>query len=100
MLVVSSPDGTRDTITMSDKATQAALYKELPAGFRPLAVGFEMSEREFACICVAATPRGPKRVPLSVGAALTLVRAGVHGIVTSRSADSPPRAEVSHAQTH
>lgn len=83
ILVVSSPYRTVDRVPVRGSASEAALGNEMPAGFHPLAVRFELSDQTPDCTCLATTPRGPRRFSLSLPAALALVAAGVHGIVTS-----------------
>jgi hypothetical protein len=80
-LVVSTPDR-QQTIMVAGSASETVLRGELPDGFQPLAVRFEMSSRGPLSTCVATTPNGPRRIALSVPAALALVRQGLHGIVT------------------
>lgn len=87
-LVVSTHDGSRHTLPLPFSARRKAADEEIPALHRPLAARFEMSDQGVSCTCLASTPDGPRRISISVPAALSLVRDGLHGIVTS----APPAA--------
>jgi hypothetical protein len=90
-LIVSTPDGCLHTVVVPGSAREASLAAEIPKRFRPLAVRVELSDRGPVCTCVATTPRGPRRLNLSLSGALALVATGVHGIVTSAAtAELPP----------
>lgn len=96
-LVVSSPDGSRHTVAVPGSAREASMREEIPEKFRALAVRIELSDRGPVCTCVATTPRGPRRLNLSVSGALALVAAGVHGIVTCAATTEPTREQVAEA---
>ena len=96
-LIVSTPDGCLHTVDVTGSAQGASLAAEIPNRFRPLAVRVELSDRGPVCTCVATTPRGPRRLDLSVSAALALVAAGVHGIVTSATTGEPAGERVADA---
>lgn len=81
-LWVSSFDGNVETVQIPGMPSASALIDELPLGCRPLAVRFELHSDGTLCTGVVSTGTGPRRVCLSIPAALALVERGVHGIVT------------------
>ena len=80
-LVVVTPVG--------DAALPAAAADGSPLAVRIEMLGTDRSAAEVACSCVVAAPRGAQRIELSLAAALGLVGAGVHGVVTSSSRPRP-----------
>lgn len=84
-LVVYTPDGMRQTVLLAASAADAALDAELPARCQPVAARFELTDQGPDCTCLVTTPGGPRRIALSLPAALAVLRRGVHGIVTQGS---------------
>jgi len=83
LLAVTSYDGRLEIVRIPGEPDADARDDELPPGCRPLAVRFELDTGGPRCTCVVSSGKGPRRVGLSIPAALALVAGGVHGIVTS-----------------
>ena len=82
-LAVTSYDRRFEIVRIPGEPDADAADDELPPGCRPLAVRFELHTGGPQCTCVVSSRKGPRRVELSIPAALALVAGGVHGIVTS-----------------
>lgn len=80
-LVVSEPGRANQSVHLAASPAQDEV--ELPMHARPLAVRFDMSDGPPTCSCLLATPEGPRRIEISTAGALSLVAAGVHGILAS-----------------
>lgn len=87
VLVAKGQDGALSDLAVEAIPDPVAARREVPEGFRPLALRFEPASRidECApsCTCLVATRRGPARIKISMPAALALVAAGRHGIVAT-----------------
>lgn len=89
VLVVSRPDRSLDMVPISVSGDEGSSRWQVGNGAKSLAVRIEVGDdSQPACSVLVATKQGPQRVELHVAAALSLVRSGVHGVVTRRTSVS------------